>query len=92
MKTLECSSKGDKRFCSFYAFVDFDGKYKNIEAHLQDCKRNEDGKPCQKRRMGNAYRAVRSKTAYIQLYRILSVLMVYVLPHKPRPCGLRFGV
>lgn len=48
MKTLECSSKGDKRFCSFYAFVDFDGKYKSIEAHLQDCKRNENDKPCQK--------------------------------------------
>ena len=48
MKTLECSSKGDKRFCTFYAFVDFDGKYKNIEAHLQDCKRNEQGYPCKK--------------------------------------------
>ena len=48
MKILECSSKGDKRFCSFYAFVEFDGKYKNIEAHLQDCKRNENGMPCQK--------------------------------------------
>ena len=48
MKTLECSSKGDKRFCSFYAFVDFDGKYKSIEAHLQDCKRNENGTPCKK--------------------------------------------
>ena len=43
MKTLECSGKGDKRFCTFYAFVDFDGKYKSIEAHLQDCKRNEQG-------------------------------------------------
>ena len=48
MKTLECSGKGDKRFCTFYAFVDFDGKYKNIEAHLQDCKRNEQGYPCKK--------------------------------------------
>ena len=48
MKTLECSSKGDKRFCSFYAFADFDGKYKSINAHLQDCKRNEQDKPCQK--------------------------------------------
>ena len=48
MKTLECSGKGDKRFCSFYAFVDFDGKYKSIEAHLQDCKHNENDKPCQK--------------------------------------------
>ena len=48
MKTLECSGKGDKRFCTFYAFVDFDGKYKSIEAHLQDCKRNEQGYPCKK--------------------------------------------
>ena len=55
MKTLECSSKGDKRFCTFYAFVDFDGKYKNIEAHLQDCKRNEQGYPCKK---GNGLRTL----------------------------------
>ena len=46
MKTLECSTKGDKRFCAFYAFVDFDGKYKSINAHIQDCKRNEQDKPC----------------------------------------------
>ena len=48
MKTLECSSKGDKRFSAFYAFVEFDGKYKNINAHFQDCKRNKENKPCQK--------------------------------------------
>ena len=30
MKTLECSSKGDKRFCTYYAFVEFDEKYKSI--------------------------------------------------------------
>lgn len=36
MKTLECSSKGDRRFCSFYAFVDFNGKYKSIENHLMN--------------------------------------------------------
>ena len=48
MKTLECSSKGDKRFCSYYAFVEFDGKYKSIETHLQDCKRNEQGYPSKK--------------------------------------------
>jgi hypothetical protein len=45
---LECSSKGDKRFCSFYAFVDFDGKYHSIEHHFQGCKRNENDQPCQK--------------------------------------------
>ena len=48
MKTLECSSKGDKRFCTYYAFVEFDGKYKSIENHIQDCKRNKDDLPCKK--------------------------------------------
>ena len=42
MKTLECSSKGDKRFCSFYAFVDFDGKYKSIEKEIIKAMSDED--------------------------------------------------
>ena len=48
MKTLECSSKGDKRFSAFYAFVDFNGKYDSIEHHYQNCKRNFNDQPCKK--------------------------------------------
>jgi hypothetical protein len=45
---LECSSKGDKRFSAFYAFVEFDGKYDSIEHHYQNCKRNSKHQHCQK--------------------------------------------
>ena len=45
---LECSSKGDKRFSAFYAFVEFNGKYDSIEHHYQNCKRNSKHQPCQK--------------------------------------------
>ena len=40
MKILECSSKGDKRFSSFYAVVAFNGITDTIENHYQKCKRN----------------------------------------------------
>lgn len=42
MKTLECSSAGDKRFSALYAMVTFDGKRQSIEKHYQNCKRTED--------------------------------------------------
>ena len=48
MKTLECSSKGDKRFSAFYAFVEFNGKYDSIEHHYQSSKRNANHQPCKK--------------------------------------------
>lgn len=43
MKILECSSRGDKRFSSFYAYVDFLGEYDSIEHHYQNCKRDYNG-------------------------------------------------
>ena len=48
MSNLECSSKGDKRFSAFYAFVEFNGKYDSIERHYQSSKRNAKDQPCQK--------------------------------------------
>lgn len=39
MTTLECSSKGDRRFSAFYAKVDLNGKYDSIENHYQLSKR-----------------------------------------------------
>lgn len=39
MNVLECSSKGDKRFSAFYAYVDAFGRNTNIERHYQSCKR-----------------------------------------------------
>jgi len=39
MKTLECSSKGDKRFSAFYAKIKIFGKYDSIENHYQLSKR-----------------------------------------------------
>jgi hypothetical protein len=38
-KILECSSRGDKRFSAFYAYVEFNGIYANIETHYQACKK-----------------------------------------------------
>lgn len=43
MKTLECSSKGDKRFSAFYAKVSFNGVVDSIENHYQSVKRDENG-------------------------------------------------
>lgn len=39
MKTLECSSRGDKRFSAFHAKVDVFGIVDTIENHYQLCKR-----------------------------------------------------
>jgi hypothetical protein len=45
MATLECSSKGDKRFSAFYAKVFAFGKWDSIENHYQLCKRFGDFVP-----------------------------------------------
>ena len=39
---LECSSKGDKRFSAFYAYVTLYGRNTNIERHYQSCKKFND--------------------------------------------------
>ena len=39
MKILECSSKGDKRFSAFYAYINLYGVNDSIEYHYQGCKR-----------------------------------------------------
>ena len=36
---LECSSRGDKRFSAFYAYVTVNGVNDTIEHHYQSCKR-----------------------------------------------------
>ena len=38
MNILECSSRGDKRFSAFYAYVSIYGINKSIENHYQSCK------------------------------------------------------
>lgn len=38
MNILECSSKGDKRFSAFYAYISVFGLNKSIENHYQGCK------------------------------------------------------
>jgi hypothetical protein len=43
MKTLECSSKGDKRFSAFYACVSIKGVEKSIENWYQLAKRDAYG-------------------------------------------------
>jgi len=43
IKTLECSSKGDKRFSAFYAIVEAFGIYQSIEKHYQQSKRDVSG-------------------------------------------------
>lgn len=43
MKTLECSSKGDKRFSAFYARINVFGIFDSIENHYQNCKRDKNG-------------------------------------------------
>lgn len=42
IKVLECSSKGDKRFSAFFAWITVYGKNANIETHYQNCKRFND--------------------------------------------------
>ena len=48
MKTLECSSAGDKRFSAFYAKIEVFGVFDTIENHYQKCKRDASGNPCKK--------------------------------------------
>jgi hypothetical protein len=51
MNTLECSSKGDKRFSAFYAYIDVNGIITSIEHHYQDCKYKDNdafGERCKK--------------------------------------------
>lgn len=43
MKVLECSSKGDKRFSAFYAYVTIRGERKSIEHWYQNAKRDIEG-------------------------------------------------
>lgn len=43
MKTLECSSRGDKRFSAFYANVEINGVSNSIETWYQMAKRNVEG-------------------------------------------------
>ena len=50
MKILECSSKGDKRFSSFYAKVSFYGKIDSIENIYQSVKYDRD---CNRVRKGD---------------------------------------
>lgn len=42
MNVLECSSKGDKRFSAFFAWVKLYGVNANIETHYQNCKKFHD--------------------------------------------------
>lgn len=42
MSVLECSSKGDKRYSAFFAWVKLYGKTANIETHYQNCKKFND--------------------------------------------------
>lgn len=39
LSVLECSSKGDKRFSAFYAYVEIFGRNTNIERHYQSSKK-----------------------------------------------------
>lgn len=39
LNVLECSSKGDKRFSAFYAYVEVYGRNTNIERHYQSSKK-----------------------------------------------------
>lgn len=45
LRVLECSSKGDSRFSSFYAKIEVYGKFDSIENHYQLCKRFGDEIP-----------------------------------------------
>lgn len=42
ISVLECSSKGDKRFSAFFAWINLYGKNANIETHYQNCKKFKD--------------------------------------------------
>lgn len=39
LRILECSSRGDKRFSAFYAYVEVFGRKTNIERHYQSSKK-----------------------------------------------------
>ena len=43
-KVLECSIRGDRRFCSLFATVKINGKERSIEEWFQDAKRTADGR------------------------------------------------
>ena len=43
-KVLECSIRGDRRFCSLFAKITINGKERSIEEWFQDAKRTADGK------------------------------------------------
>lgn len=43
-KVLECSIRGDRRFCALFAKVTINGKERSIEEWFQDAKRTADGK------------------------------------------------
>lgn len=43
-KTLECSSRGDRRFSALFAMVTINGKERSIETWYQEAKRTADGK------------------------------------------------
>lgn len=43
-KVLECSSRGDRRFCSLFATIKINGKERSIEEWFQDAKRTADGR------------------------------------------------
>ena len=43
-KILECSIRGDKRFCALFAKITIKGKEKSIEEWYQEAKRTADGK------------------------------------------------
>lgn len=43
LKTLECSSRGDRRFSALYAEVSFCKNWDTIENHYQNCKRDRYG-------------------------------------------------
>ena len=47
-KSLECSSKGDKRFSAMYAKVEAFGVIDTIEHHYQKSKRDASGQPVKK--------------------------------------------
>lgn len=47
-KLLECSSRGDRRFCPFYARISINGVTDSIEHFFQKAKRRRDGRPSAK--------------------------------------------
>ena len=47
-KVLDCSIRGDRRYCSLFATVTIHGKEKSIEEWYQDSKRSCEGKRSEK--------------------------------------------